>query len=49
MAMNVGSASEDGEEQLKTLIGNSGEDFVVLSYDIVYNTPLVLTDMEGTS
>jgi hypothetical protein len=37
---------EEGEEQLKTLIGNSGEDFVVLSYDIVYNVPFVLADME---
>jgi hypothetical protein len=37
---------EDGEEELKSLVGNSNEDFVVLSYDIDYTIPLVLADME---
>ena len=37
---------EDGEEELKSLVGTSNEDFVVLSYDIDYTIPLVLADME---
>lgn len=37
---------EDGEEELKSLVGSSNEDFVVLSYDIDYTIPLVLADME---
>jgi hypothetical protein len=41
---------EDGEEELKSLVGNhvdnNGQDFVVLSYDIDYKIPLVLADME---
>ena len=37
---------EGGEEELKSLVGNNGEDFNVLSYDIDYKIPLVLADME---
>jgi hypothetical protein len=37
---------EDGEEELKSLVGNNGEDFNVLSYNIEYSIPLVLADME---
>jgi hypothetical protein len=37
---------EDGEEELKALVGSSNEDFVVLSYDIDYSIPLVLADMD---
>jgi hypothetical protein len=37
---------EDGEEELKSLVGSGNEDFVVLSYDINYKIPLVLADME---
>jgi hypothetical protein len=37
---------EDGEEELKSLVGNGNEDFVVLSYDIDYKIPFVLADME---
>ena len=37
---------EGGEEELKSLMGNSGEDFVVVSYDIDYSIPLVLADMD---
>lgn len=37
---------EGGEEELKSLVGNNGEDFVVLSYDIEYTIPLVLADLE---
>jgi hypothetical protein len=37
---------EDGEEELKSLVGSGNEDFVVLSYDIDYTIPLVLADME---
>jgi hypothetical protein len=37
---------EGGEEELKSLVGTSNEDFVVLSYDIDYSIPLVLADMD---
>jgi hypothetical protein len=37
---------EGGEEELKSLVGNNGEDFNVLSYDIDYSVPLVLADMD---
>lgn len=37
---------EGGEEELKSLVGNNGEDFVVLSYDIEYTIPVVLADLE---
>ena len=37
---------ENGEEELKSLVGSGNEDFVVLSYEIDYTIPLVLADME---
>ena len=46
---SFGTMAEGAEETHEFIIGNSGEDFVVLSYDIVYNVPFVLADMEGTS
>jgi hypothetical protein len=37
---------EGGEEELKSLMGDSKEDFVVINYAVDYSIPLVLADMD---